>query len=281
MHKQSILIDNEQLKALGAEAVVFDCRFSLASFAEGPAAFDEGHICGAEHLNMETDLSGPKTPGAGRHPLPEKAALQARLRAAGVNDDSHIVLYDSNRFAGAARAWWLLTYFGFKQVHILDGGLPAWEAAGEALDDTSSPTRPEGNVTLNEGNADMRVLMTDVQAGLDASKTLVDARELERFQGLAEPIDPVAGRIPGAVNLPWQGIADAQGLALSGAQLAARWDALQLAGTPVHYCGSGVTAAVNALSLALAGRDIGQMYCGSFSEWCAQESNTVEHDRRE
>jgi len=250
------------------ELIIFDCRFSLADFTLGPQQFAQGHIPSALHLEMEVQLSGDKKPHGGRHPLPTAEQFTASMQQMGVNQQSLIVAYDDNSLAGAARLWWLLQHFGHQQVRILDGGLKAWEARGLPLSKLT-PSTSRGNFQARP-TADQTIDYQWLTAHLqDANLQLIDSREARRYQGLEEPIDPVAGHIPGALNYPWQGVTNEQGKALSAGKQQDRWAGLDSEKETVVYCGSGVTACVNLLSLKLAGIEDAKLYPGSWSDWCS------------
>lgn len=251
--------------------IILDCRFALEDPDYGRCSYAEGHIEGAQYADLERDLSGPVTKGVtGRHPLPDAQALLEQLRSWGINEDSDVVLYDDGPGAFAARAWWLLMWLGKRDgVFILDGGLKAWHAAGFPLsiDDVS---RPRGAFI---GKPDNRLLVSAEQLlerlgspGL----TLIDARAEARFRGDVEPIDPVAGHIPGAQCAAFGANLDSNGCFLPVEQLKRRF-ADQLGDRSpdelVAYCGSGVTACHNLFALALAGYPVGKLYAGSWSEW--------------
>ncbi|MFK8014991.1 MAG: sulfurtransferase [Gammaproteobacteria bacterium] len=264
------LISITELAGQLSESVVFDCRFSLADFAAGRQQYEAGHIPGAFHLDMETDLAGDNTTELGRHPLPRRADFESRLRACGVNSTSRIVLYDANRFAGAARAWWLLRYWGCDDVRLLNGGFGSWSAAGHGVETGSAVPTTTGNVTLSTGTPGALMDSATVRATVRSqSRVIVDSRETERFLGHSEPIDPVAGCIAGALNAPWQAVTNVDGMALDATQQRARWQAVGAGDSPIVYCGSGVTACVNLLSRELAGLSAGTLYNGGWSEWCA------------
>lgn len=277
-------IEPEALAARLAENVcVADCRFSLADHDAGRRAYAAGHVPGAFRLDMEHDLSGPKGPRGGRHPLPNPETFAETLRHAGVRGDSLVVAYDDNRLAGAARLWWLLRYFGHERVKVLDGGFAAWRDAGLPVE-TSYQALAPGDFTARP-HPRMTVDYESLRARLgDERLVCVDAREPERYAGIDEPIDPVAGRIPGAVNYPWQHATDEQGRLRPAREHAARW--ASLAGDReqdrigdreiVVYCGSGVTASVNLLSLAMAGIEDALLYPGSWSDWCSRPDSPKE-----
>ncbi|MBC3373435.1 sulfurtransferase [Pseudomonas sp. SWRI92] len=251
--------------------VILDCRFALEDPDYGQRSYAEGHIAGASFADLERDLSGPVIKGVtGRHPLPDPEALIARLHAWGIGNDSTIVLYDDGPGAYAARAWWLLVWLGKRDgVYILDGGLKAWHSAGLPLS-LDPPAHQPGTFS---GSADANLLLDaeTLQQRLGQSDmTLLDARALPRFKGDVEPIDPVAGHIPGAQCAAFTDNLGADGRFLPAGQLKLRF-AEKLGDRPpsglVAYCGSGVTACHNLFALCLAGHPLGKLYAGSWSEW--------------
>lgn len=267
------LISPQQLaeRQKHAGLVILDCRFALEDPDYGRCSYAEGHIEGAQYADLERHLSGPVTKGVtGRHPLPAPQALVQQLQAWGINADSEIVLYDDGPGAYAARAWWLLAWLGKRDgVSILDGGLKAWHAAGFPLS-LDAPSAEPGTFT---GSPDNHLLL-DVehlqkrlgQPGL----TLIDARALPRFRGEVEPIDPIAGHIPGAQCAAFNENLGSDGRFLPVEQLKQRFaDKLQGRSPDelVAYCGSGVTACHNLFALSLAGYPLGKLYAGSWSEW--------------
>lgn len=275
------LLSADQLQArLGQpELVILDCRYALDDPAYGQRSYADGHIAGAQFADLERALSGPILKGiSGRHPLPEPAQLLARLRAWGLNDNSTVVLYDDGPGAFAARAWWLLAWLGKREgVYLLDGGLQAWREAGGALSQALPQPAP-GNF---DGHADASLLVdaSQLQQRLaDPQLTLLDARALPRFRGEVEPLDPVAGHIPGARCAPFTDNLDSSGRFLPAEQLRQRF-AAQLGERPaselVAYCGSGVTACHNLFALCLAGYPLAPLYAGSWSEWITDPTRPV------
>ena len=250
---------------------ILDCRFALEDPDYGLRSYAEGHIEGAQFADLERDLSGPVTKGVtGRHPLPDPDELIERLRGWGINNDSDVVLYDDGPGAFAARAWWLLAWLGKRDgVFVLDGGLKAWHAAGFPLN-LDSVKLPRGHF---DGAPDNQLLIKAqaLQKRLnDPALTLIDARALPRFRGEVEPIDPVAGHIPGAQCAAFGENLDSSGRFLPVEQLKQRFAEKLGDRSPdelVAYCGSGVTACHNLFALALAGYPLGKLYAGSWSEW--------------
>jgi len=245
---------------------IVDCRYRLGERGAGEALWREAHIPGAAFMDLDRDLAGP--PGErGRHPLPEAAAFQAAARRAGIGGDTLVVAYDEAAEGGAARLWWLLRHLGHTNVTVLDGGLRGWRDEGGELRGGDEEIEP----------GDFRAAApADEPAGpeelarADGGAILVDARVPERYRGEVEPIDPVAGRIPGAVNVPFGALAPG-GRFLPPEELVARFEAAGVASgdEAVAYCGSGVTACVVALAAEVAGIGATRLYPGSWSEWCA------------
>jgi thiosulfate/3-mercaptopyruvate sulfurtransferase len=255
---------------------VVDCRHDLTNFAAGWDAYRAGHIPGATFAHIEEDLSGAKSGRNGRHPLPEREALESIFREWGLRNHGQLVAYDAHGGQFAGRLWWLARWLGHEKVAVLDGGWQAWLAA-TGWSSVEEPDRPLGDFVA--GPSLMPVAdAAQVLARLGrADAPLLDARAAERYRGEQEPIDPVAGHIPGAANRPWQSnLAD--GRFKPAAQLGAEFDAL-LAGRPAaaltHYCGSGVTAAHNLLAMEIAGLPGARLYPGSWSEWCADRARPV------
>ncbi|EPL14772.1 sulfurtransferase [Pseudomonas sp. CF161] len=259
--------------------VLVDCRFALEDPDYGQRSYAEGHIAGAHFADLERDLSGPVVKGVtGRHPLPEPAALQARLQAWGIDADSDVVLYDDGPGAFAARAWWLLAWLGKREgVFILDGGLKAWHAAGLPLSLDAPPSTPGSFV----GSPDHSLLLSAEQLQQRLGQpglTLLDARAQPRFRGEVEPIDPVAGHIPGAQCAAFSENLDSDGRFLPAEQLKQRFAAQLGSRSPtdlVAYCGSGVTACHNLFALSLAGYPLGKLYAGSWSEWITDPTRAI------
>ncbi|MGQ7957166.1 sulfurtransferase [Pseudomonas sp. SP16.1] len=259
--------------------VLLDCRFALEDPAYGRRSYLQGHIPGACFADLDGDLSGPIVPGVtGRHPLPDPARLSQRLRDWGMRAGSQVVLYDDGSGAFAAHAWWLLLWLGKRDdLYLLDGGLKAWREAGLELE-TEVPTPAAGDFV---GQADDALVLDAEQLTQRLGSPelcLLDARALPRFRGEVEPLDPVAGHIPGAQCAAFTDNLDADGYFLPAEQLRARFDALRGERPPqslVAYCGSGVTACHNLFALSLAGYPLAPLYAGSWSEWITDPQRPV------
>jgi len=243
---------------------VLDVRWSLAG--PGRPAYLDGHIPGAAFLDLDQDLCGSPGPG-GRHPLPDPESLQTALRRAGVDAGRAVVAYDDGDGFAAARLWWTLTWAGHTDVAVLDGGFAAWLAADRPVE-PGEAVPPPGDITVRPG----RLPVLDAVGAAELAQgggVLLDARQSPRYRGESEPVDPVAGHIPGAVNLPAATLADAEGRLLPPDRLREAFTAAGVRpGAPVGaYCGSGVVAARVVLALHEAGFDQAGLYVGSWSEW--------------
>ncbi|MBD2002197.1 MULTISPECIES: sulfurtransferase [Cyanophyceae] len=251
------------------QVVIVDCRFSLTDPELGHKQYLTSHIPGAYYLDLNKDLSGNVEKHGGRHPLPSPEELAKKLAAIGVNSqETLVVAYDDSRFAFASRLWWLLRYLGHNRQVVLDGGFAGWVAGGHRVTDVL-PIPDPGNfvVRLQE---DLVVDIETVKAKKDLPQVmLVDSREGDRYRGEREPIDPIAGHIPGALNYPWQDVSNTQSYLRLMTEQRQRWNGLEQAEEILVYCGSGVTACVNLLSLEIAGIHTGKLYAGSWSDWCS------------
>jgi thiosulfate/3-mercaptopyruvate sulfurtransferase len=257
--------------------LVVDCRFDLLQPAAGEAAYAVGHIPGAVYAHLDRDLAGPITPATGRHPLPDPQQFATTLGRWGLTPDTQVVAYDADNGAYAARLWWLLRWVGHRKVAVLDGGFKAWTAASLP----TTPERPHRTPTHYAVTADR-------SAWLDASETaahvardnwrLLDARAPERFAGKVEPIDPVAGHVPGARNHPFALNLTTDGRFLPASELRARFAKSQRGvddRNTIVMCGSGVTACHLLLALEIAGKPGAKLYAGSWSEWIRDPSRRI------
>lgn len=256
--------------------VVLDVRANLLG-PDGALEFAAGHVPGARWVDLETDLSAHGAPArdgsGGRHPLPRPEVVQAAMRRVGVHHDQSVVAMDSGHLMGAARLWWLLRDLGHEWVSVLDGGFAAWRAAGLRPETGATPPVPEGDFVA--GKPRLPVVDADgVRAALAAGRQVVDVRAAARYRGDAEPIDPVAGHVPGAVNLPSGRLFDEAGTRLrTRPELESVLSAVEPGA--VLYCGSGVTAAQAALALAAVGRHDVELYAGSWSDWISDPTRPV------
>lgn len=272
---------------------VFDVRHDLMDHAAGRRAYDQGHIPGARYLDHETELAAPRTGKNGRHPLPTREALAALFTAHSVGPDTLVVAYDASGGMYAAHLWWMLRWLGHERVAVLDGGWQAWNAAG-------LPTSTEGAPPVDAAGAaeayaeqteNASLLGQPLMETVDADAvlaniaapafTVVDARAANRYRGEVEPMDPVAGHIPGALNRPNGENLQSDGRFKDAAQLRAEFTVLLGERDPaaiVHQCGSGITACHNLLAMEVAGLAGSRLYPGSWSEWCSDPSRPVARD---
>jgi thiosulfate/3-mercaptopyruvate sulfurtransferase len=256
--------------------VIFDCRFDLTAPEAGRQQWQESHLPGARYAHLEEDLSGPRGSGGGRHPLPDVDALAAWLGRQGVGPDTQVVAYDAGSGAMAARLWWLLRWVGHEHVAVLDGGLAGWQAVGLPLTDEAPTPKPTRFIARSGcfPRVDAEALMQS-----PAGYHIVDARARERFRGEREPLDPVAGHVPGAANRPFTDNLRDDGHFKTPEQLREEWrPVLEQAGARplVAMCGSGVTACHSVLALHYAGIEGVALYAGSWSDWVSDRSRPVE-----
>ena len=280
MADDDILISADELAAALAGdpvPVILDVRWALGG-PPGRSRYAAGHVPGAAFTDLDRDLAAP--PGAGgRHPMPSAASFQAAMRRLGVRADRLVVVYDEADSLAAARAWWLLRYFGHPSVRVLDGGFRAWQGAGLPVERAAAdPGGPAGDGLAGDFTAEpghLPLLDAAAAAAIARRGVLLDARAAERYRGESEPVDPVAGHIPGAVSAPTAQNVLADGTFRPASELAARFAALLGPAPEVGvYCGSGVTAAHEVLALALAGIPAA-LYAGSWSEWITDPSRPV------
>jgi len=258
--------------------VIVDCRFDLTDPSKGERDYKNGHIPGAVYAHQDLHLASPVTEITGRHPLPDPEKFVEDVRNWGINNSSQVVVYDSTNGGMAARLWFLLKYYGHEDVAMLNGNLPQWMAEGRALE--KGETRiPRGDF-VGQPKSSMVISTADVKAMLGSKEhILIDSRSPERYRGDVEPIDKVAGHIPGAINRFFGNNLDAAGLFKSPETLKAEF--MQLLGgikpeEAVVYCGSGPTSCHNLIAMAYAGLPLARDYAGSWSEWIRDPSNPVE-----
>lgn len=260
---------------------VFDVRHELVDHAAGRVAYQQGHIPGALFLDHETQLAAPKTGRNGRHPLPDITAFAGLLQALGLTPLSRVVVYDAGNGAFAAHLWWMLRWAGYRHVQVLDGGWQAWLAAGGDAQAGAGPDMAQLAVSAPQA-VQPAMSSVDVQAVLANLRqprfTVLDARDAARFRGEVEPMDPVAGHIPGAMNRPIGLNMQADGHFKPAALLHQEFTALLQGKAPatiVHQCGSGITACHNLFAMEVAGLSGSSLYPGSWSEWCSDPARPV------
>lgn len=271
----SPLIQADELAALQRgltpDLLVLDVRFNLGR-DDGRAVYEDGHIPSSYWVDLEHDLAGAATAGrAGRHPLPSAADFTAAMQAVGISSDSVIVITDGSNALAASRLWWMLTDAGHDNVRVLDGGFAAWEAGGHHIERGPGRAPVRGNFVARPGHR--AVVDGSGVGGRDAQARLVDVRTPERYRGESEPIDAVAGHIPGAVNLPSLENFTADGRFRSPVELAERFDGLSEG--DIVYCGSGITAAQTVLAAEVAGVSGLSLYPGSWSDWITDPERGV------
>jgi thiosulfate/3-mercaptopyruvate sulfurtransferase len=259
--------------------VVVDCRFVLSDPMAGRAMYDASHIAGARYADLDLDLSAPVTDLTGRHPLPETARWTSHVGKLGIDANVQVVAYDQLGGPLAARFWWLMRWIGHTRVAVLDGGFPKWEKAGYPLstDPTEFDCKPPYEAAFRH---DLWVSTLDVEELIAAdipTGTVVDARAAARYRGEIEPIDPIAGHIPSALNRPFTDNLNPDGCFLEPAELRTRFENLaEDSNDIIHMCGSGVTACHNLLAMEHAGLTGSKLYVGSWSEWTRGSGRPVE-----
>jgi thiosulfate/3-mercaptopyruvate sulfurtransferase len=253
-----------------------DVRWSLTERGHGRAEYMAAHIPGAAFMDVDDDLAAPRGQGPGRHPLPTAEAFAVVAGRAGIGSDTHVIAYDASGGAYAARLWWLLRYFGHDRVSLLDGGWPAWQAAGYPTEQAVPSIAPAAFIAVPHAEMLADAAAVDLLRR-DPRALVLDARATERYEGRAEPIDPQAGHIPGARSAPYAGNLREDGCMKSADDLRERYLALgaDSAERIVCYCGSGVTAAHTIFALFLAGRADALLYEGSWSDWSSDPTHPV------
>jgi thiosulfate/3-mercaptopyruvate sulfurtransferase len=275
----NILLRVEQLRRHLNDArwCVVDVRHDLFDAEAGIRLYRDGHIPGAVFADINTQLSGTKTGVNGRHPMPSRDDLIETFRQWGINNDTQIVAYDAQGGQYASRLWWLARWLGHRRVALLDGGWAKWSNE-TGLVSRDVPIRARGNFTASDSTMPLVNVQQVLQRLEDSNRTLLDARTPERYRGEEEPIDPVAGHIPGARNRPWQQNLNSDQTFKSPSALRSEFDALLGARSPsqvTHQCGSGVTACHNVFAMELAGLPGSALYGGSWSEWIADPKRPI------
>jgi thiosulfate/3-mercaptopyruvate sulfurtransferase len=273
---QALIPANRSL--LPQNFMLWDCSGDLMNPPAARAAFEAEHIAGAVFIDLDVDLSDKSEAtdkaSGGRHPLPSREKFAAWVGAVGITPDTQVIVYDRNGCNYCGRAWWMLKWLGHERVAVLDGGLQAWQAAGGAVDTGSHGPKAEFSkrkYPLTAINNALTTIGSVASAVQTRSHAIIDARAPARFRGELEPIDPIAGHIPGALNRPFTMNLNEQGFFKSPAQLTAEFDALlggRDASQVIHHCGSGVSAVPNVLAMLIAGYPPSQLFAGSWSQWC-------------
>ena len=273
------LISVEELAARLDDCVVADCRHDLFKPAQGEADYAAGHIPGASFVSLDRDLAGPKGDGrSGRHPLPDPDLLRARLQFLGLSDGRQLVVYDADTGGFAGRLWWLARWLGHETVAVLDGGFRAWRAAGYPVTAEMPARKALGTLSARSPLATRVTVQELLNDQPRRERLVIDARAPERWRGDTEPLDPVGGHIPGALNRPLQLNLRPDGRFKPAEVLREEFTALLSGKNPatvVHSCGSGVSACHNLLAMEHAGLAGASLYPGSWSEWCADPTRPV------
>lgn len=274
----SPLISTAELAAqLGsANLVIVDSRHDLMNPSIGRDAYAAGHIPGAIFMSIDDDLSAAKTGSNGRHPLPTPEAFATKLGAKGISNSNKVVVYDGGNAMYAGRLWWMLRWVGHSNVFVLDGGIALWQKEGRAVE-TQANTLTATTFSAKANDA-MRLTAAETLASLtDSSRRILDARALERYRGDVEPVDPVAGHIPGAFNRAFA-LNMRDGVFKPADELRREFETVLAGRSPdqlIHQCGSGVSACANLIAMEHAGLSGSKLYAGSWSEWCADPARPV------
>ncbi|MET3507933.1 sulfurtransferase [Halalkalibacter oceani] len=267
---------NDRLQEEADQFVLIDARYDLADSEAGKRVYEKGHLPGAVFLNLGKELAAPAKEHGGRHPMPEREQLEKVFGGAGISADKKVVIYDDQGGMMASRVWWMLKHLGHRDAAILDGGFTAWKEAGyEVTTDISEPAaRP---FQAEQNSEDWPIVDVDyVKAALENEDVLlIDSREPKRYRGEEEPIDPVAGHIPGALNYFWKEVLADDGTWKKEDELKAHFAGLPSEKEIVVYCGSGISACPNVLALKKAGFRNVKLYAGSWSDWISYQDNPV------
>lgn len=256
------------------DLVIIDCRFSMGDTQAGRIAYEEDHIPGAVYFDLELDLSSPISQHGGRHPLPDMDKFIKTLERNGINNESRIIAYDDQGGAMAARLWWLLQYLGHSATYVMNEGFSNWKKSGYPVSD-KQPIRIPQSFTAEIQHGVVVNMEYVKKATVDPSTLLIDSREPNRYLGLEEPIDTVAGHIPSAINLFWKELLDDNGQWKSTIELQDHFKDIPKDQEIIVYCGSGITACPNILALSDAGYTRVKLYAGSWSDWISYEDNEI------
>ena len=278
-----LLITTSQLQQMLSDKApvrIFDCSFDLADAAVGHQQYLQTHIPGAVYAHLDTALSDKHGTGVsgGRHPLPTREKFAVWLSSVGLANDMQAVVYDRNSANYCGRLWWMLKWAGHANVAVLDGGLQAWQAAGGTVASGEEPAHFQTNFALGPEIAELVATKTVADNLGRPIQTLIDARGAPRFRGEVEPLDPIAGHIPGALNRPFGQNIGADGKFKPASALKAEFETLLAGRDPasvVHHCGSGVSAVPNILAMQIAGLGMTGLYAGSWSDWCSDSARPM------
>ena len=272
------LINTTDLLSLDGEWVIFDCRFDLMNPVAGRQEYDAEHIEGAVYVNLDEVMSSPITETSGRHPLPSKDDFAEFLRSVGVCENTQLIAYDSSAGLFAARFWWMCRWIGHESVAILEGGMDAWKEQGGNVTTQPPAFEKQGNLTVKESLEAVVDVNEVINASKKSNRTVADVRAAERFKGQVEPIDPIAGHVPNAINIPLSDNYDSEGQFLSSKKLQELYQSklgIYTANDPIVMCGSGVTACLSRFCIELAGLPPVSVYPGSWSEWIRDPSRGI------
>ncbi|MGM9929398.1 MAG: sulfurtransferase [Bacillus sp. (in: firmicutes)] len=269
-----MIIEKEWLLDHYSDVRVIDCRFHLQNKEFGKWQYEKGHLPNAVYFHLEEDLSGVVTEHGGRHPLPDLEQFKAKLEAAGINNDDTVIAYDEATGPFATRFLWLMKYIGHEKVYVLNGGYAKWKEAGWKVD-SEIPSFSKSTYTIQVQEELLASYEEVKRASVEGGTVLLDSRESQRYKGMIEPIDRIAGHIPNAVNMPWEdGLKD--GMFLDSTQQKERFAELNPNQEIIVYCGSGVTATPNFVALKSAGFQQVKVYIGSYSDWVSYKDNPIE-----
>jgi len=277
-NSKTSLINTSDLISLDCEKVIFDCRFDLMNPESGQQEYDAEHIEGAIYVNLDKVMSSPITATSGRHPLPSKESFAQFLRTCGVSEKTQLIAYDNSAGLFAARFWWMCRWIGHESVAILNGGINAWKKQGGSVTAEVPPAKTSGSISVKESLEVVVDTEEVIKASQQQNRLIADVRAAERYRGEVEPIDPIAGHVPNAINIPLSDNYDSEGQFLTGDQLQQLYLSKlgeYTAKDPIFMCGSGVTACLSRFCVELARLPPVSVYPGSWSEWIRDPSRGV------